>query len=194
MHLMIYFFTEHWRQQGNPLLSLYGRYSFVGFAFSDRGKLTLFGTKQGGVFSRFDEGQPFTPHLSVHEGRTDLLLPDLEDDTVEKIYRTCDALARTKIEFNLQDLLFIHFPFDVPEIPLFECKTLNNTQAVILILRECLPKDHEMMGVITGLHSRMTFAETLYDRIALYCVPVFNAVDFAPPTMSDKRLGRTPSN
>ena len=60
----------------------------------------------------------------------------------------------------------MHVPFrEVPDTPLFECETLNNVQAIILVLRECLPKDHALQGVLRSLHSRQTLAEDLYNSL-----------------------------
>ena len=188
MRLMIYFFAEHWWP--NSLgVTIYGRYSTVGFAFSEENKLTLYGTRQGRCFSRFQNRADLFHNV---EGKLDLLLPDVDAQTIDVIYRTCEALVEAKVPFSTQDFLLMSLQFNGPERPLFECRTLHDSQAVILVLRECLPKDHELLGVLTAFNSRQTYPETLYDRIALYCIPVFNSKDFELPVgPHEKRLGRS---
>jgi hypothetical protein len=188
MRLMIYFFTEHWWP--NSLgVAIYGRYSTVGFAFSEEKKLTIYGIRQGGCFSEFHNGADM---LCNEEGKLDLLLPDVDAQTVDVIHRTCEALVKAKVPFNLQDFLLAPLGFQVPDRPLFDCKTLHYAQAVILVLRECLPKDHELLGALAAFNSRQAYPETLYDRIALYCIPVFNSKDFELPVAPrEKRLGRS---
>jgi len=186
MRLMIYFFAEHWRGPHHLRTLVYGRYSRVGFAFSDKGKLFLYGTTQGEVFARHERGEALLCH---EEGKLDLLLPDLDAATVDAVFRTCEACAQAKLPFNLQDLLMMHVLQTADDPRLFDCPKLHNAQAVILILRECLPAEHELRAALNPLNSRFTLPETLYDRIALYCLPVFNSRDFSPPNVSDRRLG-----
>lgn len=165
MKLYFYFSCESWRTSSHPRHIMYGRYARVGFAFMDNGTLVMFETRQGGVFTRTHET----------DDTIDLLMPALDKETTEKIFRTCEACAESKIAFNLQDLLLMYAPFHMPEeIPLFQCRTLNNTQAFLLILRECLPKDHELIHALANQNSRQTLAETVYDALAPYATPVFH--------------------
>lgn len=167
MKLYFYFACESWRTPQHPRHLMYGRYSRVGFAFTDEDSLVMYGTTQGGVFSEIKNDT---------QASLDLLMPNLDTETTDKIRRTCEACAKCKIKFNLQDLLLLFAPFYMPdEIPLFECKTLNNQQAFILILRECLPKEHELMHALANLSSRQSLVETIYDTLAPYAPPIFQS-------------------
>jgi len=100
-------------------------------------------------------------------------LLSVDGEETHKLLSSCQACAQTKKAFNLHDLLLIHVPFREPkEIPLFEATTLHNTQAVILILRECLNPDNRLRQGLEGLHSRQTYTETMYERLRPYTLPV----------------------
>lgn len=158
MKLYFYFLCEDWRTNWNLRHIVYGRYSKVGFAFMVDGKLSMFGTNQSSTFSI----------LTSTEGCTvDFLYPDIDEETTEKIFRTCDACVQSKIPFNLADLLLMFAPLPAPEeIPLFECKTLNNVQAFLLILRECLPLTHKLYQAMHGLNSRQCLVDSVYEVLS----------------------------
>ena len=97
----------------------------------------------------------------------------VDEEEARKFRATCEACAVTHKQFNLQDILLMLMPFrDPAEISIVDAKTLNNTQAIILILRECLNLDNPLRLGLEGLHSRMTFMNNLYDNLAPYALPV----------------------
>ena len=160
---MLFFQRE---AQRNPVLqAMYGLYGICGFFMvHDTGRTDMFCTMAGTTFK----------WLIEHDrcGMDFLLLP-ADRETSLKVYDTCVAIVRSRIKFNLKDLLLMHVPFrEVVDTPLFECDTLNNVQCIILILRECLPDDHALQAVLRSLHSRQTLADGLYNNLLPFSVAV----------------------
>jgi hypothetical protein len=148
---------------------LYGRFSVVGFAFVKDGKMHVFGTTQGNRFRRLSLRMDLGAHFDFR------VLP-VTDEESDRLFETCDACTKAVKLFNLADLLLIHVPLREPaEIPLFETVTLNNAQAVILILRECLDPTSVLRGALDGLHSRLALAETVHDRVRPCTLPILYA-------------------
>ena len=167
--IMLFFVSEPGR--GETLKAvLYGRFSQVGFAITQEGGDTaLFVTNAGHAYCK-----TYTGALTrEHRDAMTLLRLSVTQPEAEKIHETCEACVKARIPFNLADLLLMYMPLrDTRDVPLFEAEKLNNAQAVILILRECLDPDHHLRGAVEGLHSRQTFVEALYDRIRPYATPV----------------------
>lgn len=166
MKVLIYFLSEENRSALR--YSLYGRFSQAGMLFVKDGQLIRFGTNGGESFSRVG---PLDP--TKCDDLELLLLPTALDEA-ETLLATCDACARARIPFNLRDLLAVHVSpfFDLPDHSLFDAPTLNHAQSIILILRECLHKDHVIQPVVKGLHSRQTLLETLYFQLMPYTRPI----------------------
>lgn len=192
---MLYFCNDSKRSEVRHML--YGRYSQTGFVVIQKqhqqqhqaqtkekqqahhrqndqftrgrnDRIRMFGTSMGGVFREYQNTADVVPDHGV-----DLLeISGLQLDEKERILRTCEACCAAKIPFNLKDLLLMHVPMrEVVDTPLWDARTLNNCQAVILILRECLAgTEHPLIkeGVLGSLHSRQTLVETLYDRVQPY--------------------------
>ena len=169
MRTMLFFLRDAHR---NPVLqAMYGQYGLCGFFMvHDTGKTELFCTMAGTTFKWL---------IEIDRTRTDFLLLPLDKETSQKVYDTCVAIVRSRVKFNLKDLLLMHVPFrEVVDTPLFECETLNNVQCIILLLRECLPKEHALQAVLRSLHSRQTLAEDLYNNLhpfsdAVQCLEKF---------------------
>jgi hypothetical protein len=170
MKVVLFFMCEEGRRPETIRYMMYGRFSEVGFMFVEKGKeMAVFGTTVHNRYRRFSLNMKAGAHFEF------LLLP-VNDEESTKLYATCDACSKAVKPFNLADLLQILVPFREPdEIPLFDTITLNNTQAVILILRECLEPGNVLRCGIDGLHSRLTFTETLFDRLRPYTLPVLYA-------------------
>ena len=170
MKVALSFLCEEDRRPETIRYMMYGRFSEVCFVFIEKGKeITVFGTS---VHNRYR-------HIKLNMkagGHFEFLLLPVNDEESDKLYATCDACSKAVKPFNLADILQMHVPFREPvEIPLFDTATLNNTQAVILILRECLEPGNVLRCGIDGLHSRLTFTETLFDRLRPYTLPVLYA-------------------
>lgn len=96
----------------------------------------------------------------------DFLLLIVTDEECDRLIRTCRACAIAKITYNLRDTLLYNVPFREPiDIPLFHVTTLNDTQAVILILRESLDADNAVFSAVKSLHSRLTLSQTLFEHL-----------------------------
>lgn len=164
MRTLLFFQREHARPPLKQLL--FGVYKGCG--------LMLLEHADSAEMFRTDAGKTYNWLPSYDRDLTDFLLLPVDEEASQQIARTCRALCQAKVPFNLKDLLLMHVPFrEVADTPLFECETLNNVQATILVLRECLPKDHALQGVLRSLHSRQTLAEDLYTSL----LPFSNAVD-----------------
>lgn len=96
----------------------------------------------------------------------DLLRLVVTSEEGDRILRTCRGCVLSRKRFNLRDLILKYVPFREPvELPLFETHSLNDTQSVILILRECLDLDNPVSVLVRGLHSRLASASSLFDTL-----------------------------
>ena len=153
--------------------ALFGRYIGGGFLFADGSKIEAFYSSGGEEFSKRTFSDRKIKKFKEEGLEIDFMLLSVDEEETRKIHATCEACAATYKQFNLHDILLRFIPFrDPPEISIVETKTLNNTQAIILILRECLNSDNPLRLALEGLHSRMTFVNTLYDNLAPYALPV----------------------
>ncbi len=156
MRTLVFFQRERERPPLKQLM--FGVYKGCGFLIiEDADSAEMFRTEAGKTYN-------WLP--SYDRELTDFLLLPVDEEASQQVARTCKALCLAKVPFNLKDLLLLHVPFrEVPDTPLFECATLHNVQAIILVLRECLPQDHVLQAVLRGLHSRQTLAEDLYNSL-----------------------------
>lgn len=166
MKVLLYFLGE--TDRASIRYSLYGRFSQSGFLFVVDRELIRFGTSGGEVFRRMG---PLDPSRCED---LELLLLTVSSDEAEKLLATCEACARVRIPFNLTDLILFYASIfrDLKERSLFDSPTLNHAQSVILILRECLETDNVLRVVVTGLHSRATLPDTLYQHLLPYTRPL----------------------
>lgn len=103
----------------------------------------------------------------------DFLDLDVSRAEYYKLLDTCRACVRVKKSFNFRDICLYNIPFREPvEKSLYETQTLFDAQAVILILRECLDRDHRLLPVLNTLHSRTTLATLLHDTLSTIARPV----------------------
>ncbi len=172
MKVMLYFQCDKDTSDTSLQHIMYGKYLRAGFVFvTDDNITTWFGPREGTLFCQANKNFELGTLLSL-----DILKLPVKDEDVEKLYKTCEACAQSKIPFNFMDLYLIHLPFrEIEDIPLFKTKSLNNAQAIILILRECLESEHPLRVAVAGLHSRKTFMGTLYDSIHPFTLPVLSS-------------------
>ena len=88
------------------------------------------------------------------------------------MYETCEACVTVRKPYNLLDDILIHLPFTATELSVVDTPRLNNSQAIILILRECLNADNPLRRGLEGLNSRQTFMSVIHDILSLYALPV----------------------
>lgn len=160
----------------NPV---WGRYIGGGLIFTgdsnceNRNSIDAFFSRSGEVFSRREFTDSTIKKYSEEGLEVEFLQLYVDEEEARKIRATCEACAITRKPFNMRDVFLMLLPFrDPEEISLFEAETLNNTQAIILILRECLNKENPLRMGLEGLNSRNTFLDNLYDRFAPYALPV----------------------
>jgi hypothetical protein len=164
MRTLLFFQREHARPPLKQLM--FGVYKGCG--------LMLLEHADSAEMFRTEAGKTYNWLPRYDRDLTDFLLLPVDEEASQQVARTCRALCQAKVPFNLKDLLLLHVPFrEVPDTPLFECATLHNVQAIILVLRECLPQDHALQTVLRGLHSRQTLAEDLYNGL----LPLSQGVD-----------------
>lgn len=171
MKVILFFFSPQDRPKESLGYLMYGRYNIGGFAFAHDTRVEAFLTKVGETFSRY-EWNARGPAIGEF-GEMDFLMVSVDDEEKSRMLATCEACVKVKKPFNLRDTLLIHVPFrEVEDLPIDKAPTLNNTQALILILRECLNPDNRLREGIEGLHSRQTFLEDVYNRLLPLAIPV----------------------
>lgn len=169
MKVVLFFFNEDGRSPESMRCVMYGRYNIGGFMLVYDERVEMFCTRVGGVFTQ----QRVSKQGPTASGQMDFLLLSVDDEEKHRIEATCKACVTVQKPFNLRDLLLIHIPFrEVEELSIDTTPTLNNTQAMILILRECLNPDNRLREGLEGLHSRQTFMEDLYSRLLPFTVPI----------------------
>lgn len=148
--------------------TMYGRFNLGGFLFIDHAEIFMFATMQGSTFGKFQwKGGPLL------DGACEYLMISVDEEERHRILTTCDACVEVKKPFNLKDMLLMHVPFrEVEDVPIDQVSTLNNAQAIILILRECLNPCNRLREGLEGLHSRQTLLEELFNRLQPFAVPV----------------------
>jgi hypothetical protein len=149
--------------------SLYGRYNVGGLLFVLTSSIRLFYTKQGEMYTHYE----WPVQDSVDTARYEFLLIEANEEEASRLFATCCACARSRKPFNLLDLVLLFTPRVVDDLTVFEAPTLNCSQAIILILRECLDPGHPLRTVLAGLHSRQTLLVDLFGYVRPYALPVF---------------------
>ncbi len=171
MQVALFFFSPQDRPKDSLGYLMFGRYNIGGFMFAHDTRVEAFLTKMGESFSRY-EWKARGPDIGMY-GEMDFLMISANDEEKRRILATCEACVKVKKPFNLKDVLLMHVPFrEVEDLPIDKAPTLNNIQALILILRECLDPDNRLREGIEGLHSRQTFLEDLYNRLLPLAIPV----------------------
>lgn len=89
-----------------------------------------------------------------------------QEDMIRKCWDTCVACAGSRRAYNTFDLsLACIFPFYAPrpDYDLFSAPSLHSSQALVLILRCCLPPDHPVGSLVHNLNARGATADSLSD-------------------------------
>ena len=169
MKVVLFFFNPECRGRETVAYGMYGRYNIGGFMFVHEDRVESFFTRLGETYSKQEIGRR---GVLMH-GETDFLLLSVDDEEKGRMLATCEACVTVRKPFNFKDVLLMYVPFrEVQDLSIVQAPTLNNTQAMILILRECLNPDNRLREGIEGLHSRQTFLEDLYHRLLPLTVPV----------------------
>jgi hypothetical protein len=156
--------------EGSIQHAMYGRYEECGMLFVGEREIEVFLTEQGGEYHKvvITKQRGWNPiNLEL-----DFLMLSVDEEEQFKLKKTCDTCVAAHRPYNLKDVLLMHLPFfNPPESTIFEVEKMNNPQAVILILRECLNPSNTLRLGLEGLHSRQTFASTLYERLSPHALP-----------------------
>lgn len=103
----------------------------------------------------------------------DFLHIETEASETRRMWETCEVCSLTKIPYNLRDMVLSVVPFRSPtERDLFTSKTLFCSQAMVLILRACLDKNHPLQVPLATLNSRVVTPTQLFRALAPYCKKV----------------------
>lgn len=141
----------------------FGEYLFADFLFVSDKDVSFFFTRPGEKYTLINLSKTHSRICNVWRSRGDFLHLELPDADIEVLFQTCSAFAKTGIPFNRLDYSLYCMPIRIPdEIPLFRAEKLTDTQAVILILRECLADTSKIRMALSSLNSRQTLASTLY--------------------------------
>jgi hypothetical protein len=154
--------------------TFYGEYNIGGFAFVCDTEITAFWTMRGQLYTSYTcSGNQKSLPAPWRDKEVDILLLSVDEQEQDKLLKTCTACVQSKKAFNLRDLLLLFVPFrEVQDTSVFEAPTLNNPQAIILVLRECLNAENPLRSGLDGLHSRQTVLDTLYSSLRPYTLPV----------------------
>ena len=169
MKVVLFFSQDRdWTPDTVPYI-MYGKYSSGGILFVSDTEIEGFYTTIGGEYRR----HVFTRQSGLNaQIKRDFLLLSVNEEEKRKLYATCEACVEARKPFNLIDIFLMYVPFREPDDPsVFSAKTLNNTQAIISILRECLDPSNPLCRGLDGLHSRLTFMDVLYEHIQAYAMP-----------------------
>lgn len=168
MKVALFFLQPEGRSPDGVVHAMYGRFNLGGFMFIDLTDINIFMTMQGSTYGKFRwKGG------SILHGAYECLMISVDEEEKYRILATCEACVKVKKPFNLRDLVLMHIPFrEVEDLSIDQAPTLNNAQAMILILRECLNPDNRLREGIDGLHSRQTLLEELFNRVRPLAVPV----------------------
>lgn len=169
MKVVLAFWNEHSRTLESVQYAMYGKYSSCSFLFVSETEIEGFYSVPGGEYKRYI----LTHGYNEAEFNADFLLISLDEEEKRKLRATCEACALVKKPFNFLDVVLMYMPFANPkELSIEEAPTLNNAQAMVLFLRECLNQDNPLRRALEGLHSRQTFMDILYERLAPHALPV----------------------
>lgn len=169
MKVVLGFLNDCCRSSDSVQYVMYGKYSCCCFIFVGEAEIECFYSSPGGEFSRYD----LTHGFNQYDYDADFLLISLSEEEKGRLRATCDACVLVKKPFNYLDVLMMYMPFSNPkELSIEEAPTLNNSQAMVLFLRECLDKENPLRKALDCLHSRQTFIDILYERLAPHALPV----------------------
>ena len=127
---------------------------------------TSYSAYVGNCFSR-----TFQKDLMFSDQTHDFLNIDVSEEELYLISKTCEACASCKIPYNTSDMVLSVLPFRSPTEPTIStCNSLFCSQAVVLILRGCLGKEHPILNHL-HMNSRTVTPSQLYTALKPTCRP-----------------------
>ena len=104
----------------------------------------------------------------------DFLQVTVSAEDVELIRQTCETHAQLETPYNLKDMLLSIIPLRAPkEKTIFEAKSLFCSQAMVLILRGCLPPEHPVIKALKDVNSRTISPAHLFTVLSPVCERAF---------------------
>ncbi len=151
----------------------WGDYSSVDIILVDNQNITMYRTRPGETFLSHPLRKDTMVNLEYFTQQSQFLQIEVTGEEFQKLSKTCATFATVGKPFNRRDYLLHYMPIRIPEdIPLFQVKTLSDSQAVILFLRECLSPGHRLSPIIQTLNSRHVLPETLYHAFFPFSCPL----------------------
>ncbi len=151
----------------------WGDYSSVDILLVDSQNITMYRTRPGETFISCTLRKDVMVNLEYFTQQSRFLQIEVTQDEFQKLSKTCSAFAAVGTPFNRRDYLLHYMPIRIPEdIPLFQVRTLSDSQAVVLFLRECLSTGHRLSLILQTLNSRQVIPETLYDSFFPFSCPL----------------------
>lgn len=134
--------------------------------------------------------EKFSLNLMSERIRSNENYVNLSLDISEEEYHSCNKYLSSmvdRVEYNRSDAMLL-LPI-MPSKGLFvdtmitdvdgsdpsNIKSVYCSQAVVLVMRECLKDRASLMEQLDGLNSRLTSPCTLYTRLKGYCDPLVNS-------------------
>lgn len=100
----------------------------------------------------------------------DFLHVETSADESRRIWDTCEVCVITKVPYNLSDMVLSIVPMRAPkERTIFDSQTLFCSQAIVLILRASLEKDHPLQEHLAEINSRVVTPTQLYNALLPHC-------------------------
>lgn len=157
-------FLRYW--DAGPHVLLYGEFEYVDLLFVHDSQITLFFTRPHEKYTRAVRTKDDMAKSAYWKEKTEILELPLSPEEGQKLSRTCETFASVGIPFNLLDCMLYFVPIRIPEEKsLFQVQKMSDTQAAILILRECLGADNPLLLVLKSLNSRQTLPSTLFETL-----------------------------
>jgi hypothetical protein len=148
----------------------FGDYSFVDILLVDNQNIVVYRTRPGENYTRHPLRKDLMVKLEYFTKQSVFLQVEVTDEEFEKLCKTCVTFSTVTTPFNRKDYLLYYIPIRIPdEIPLFQARTLSDSQAAILFLRECLSTAHRIAPLLQNINSRHSLPETLYNTLAPVC-------------------------
>lgn len=124
-------------------------------------------------------GRVFQHEFSFSNETHDFLFVDVTQEELRKVSELCEACAQSKKPYNTKDMVLCTLPLRSPrEKDIFEAESLFCSQAMILILRSCLDKEHPLQTILSNTHSRTTTPSQLYTLLHSACLPIVSGLPF----------------
>ncbi len=102
----------------------------------------------------------------------DFLRVNVSSDELRRIDETCEACVRTKLPYNVRDMVMSVIPLRNPtEKDIYHAKSLFCSQSIVLVLRSCLDASHPLQPSLASVNSRTITPTQLYELVRPYSTP-----------------------